>query len=174
MKKCLFVLLAVAFIKPAFSQQQTKWHKPQFVEGVCVTDTTNIFHRLPISMKDSVRKPVWNLSENTAGEFIHFRTSATEINVRYTLTSTNFSMSHMPSTGVSGLDLFAIDVNGNWNWAPGRYHFGDTCSYIFKNLFLFGSQRDSWICTRCNDCPIGYRHQYNHENGEESGDEYCP
>ena len=136
MKKCLFVLLAVAFIKPAFSQQQTKWYQPQFIEGVCVTDTTNIFHRLPISMKDSVRKPVWNLSENTAGEFIHFKTSATEINVRYTLTSTNFSMSHMPSTGVSGLDLFAIDVNGNWNWAPGRYHFGDTCSYIFKNLFL--------------------------------------
>ena len=45
-------------------------------------------------------------------------------------------MPHMPSTGESGLDLFAIDVNGNWNWAPGSYHFGDTCSYTFKNLFL--------------------------------------
>ena len=84
-------------------------------------------------MKDSVRKPVWDLSENTAGEFIHFKTSATEITVRYTLASNNFSMSHMPSTGVSGLDLFAMDVNGNWNWAPGRYHFGDTCFYFFKN-----------------------------------------
>lgn len=135
MKKYLFLLLTVAFIKPVFSQQ-TKWHQPQFVEGVCVDDSTNIFHRLPSSMKDSVRKPVWDLSENTAGEFIHFKTSATEINVRYTLTNNNFSMPHMPSTGVSGLDLFAIDINGNWNWAPGRYHFGDTCSYIFKNLFL--------------------------------------
>ena len=87
-------------------------------------------------MKNKVRSPVWNLSENTAGEFIHFKTAATEINVRYTLASDNFSMPHMPSTGESGLDLFAIDINSNWNWAPGSYHFGDTCSYTFRNLFL--------------------------------------
>ncbi|HXS56685.1 MAG TPA: SGNH/GDSL hydrolase family protein [Hanamia sp.] len=136
MKKYLFLLLAVIFIKQAFSQQQNRWYEPQFVEGVCVPDSANIFHRLPTVMKDSVRKPVWDLSENTAGEFIHFKTSAAEISVKYTLASNNFSMPHMPSTGVSGVDLFALDVNGNWNWAPGRYHFGDTCSYIFKNLFL--------------------------------------
>jgi lysophospholipase L1-like esterase len=136
MKKYLFLLLAASFFKAAFSQQQIRWHQPQFVEGVCVLDSSNIFHRLPISMKDSVRKPVWNLSENTAGEFIHFKTSATEVTVRYTLGSSSFSMPHMPSTGMSGLDLFAIDVNGNWNWSPGYYHFGDTCSYTFKNLVL--------------------------------------
>lgn len=122
--------------KFVFSQQSIKWYQPPFVEGVCVLDTTNIFHRLPIEMKNKVRSPVWNLSENTAGEFIHFKTAATQINVRYTLASDNFSMPHMPSTGVSGLDLFAIDINGNWNWAPGSYHFGDTCSYTFRNLFL--------------------------------------
>jgi len=142
MKKYLFALLAVAFIKPVFSQQQTKWYQPQFVEGVCVLDSSDIFHRLPVSMKDSIRKPVWDLSENTAGEFIHFKTTATEITVRYTLASKNFSMPHMPSTGVSGLDLFAIDVNGNWNWAPARYHFGDTCSYTFRNLFLVKNGTD--------------------------------
>jgi len=56
--------------------------------------------------------------------------------VRYTLSSKNFAMPHMPATGESGVDLFAIDVNGNWNWTPGSYHFGDTCAYTFKNLFL--------------------------------------
>lgn len=122
--------------KFAFSQQPIKWYQPKFVEGICVPDSANIFHRLPSSMKDSVRKPVWNLSENTAGEFIHFKTSATEIEVQYIVAGKNFSMPHMPSTGVSGLDLFAMDVNGNWNWAPGKYHFGDTCSYVFKNLML--------------------------------------
>lgn len=136
MKKYLFLLLAVIFIKQAFSQQHNRWYEPQFVEGVRVPDSANIFHRLPAAMKESVRKPVWDLSENTAGEFIHFKTSATEISVKYTLVSNNFSMPHMPSTGVSGVDLFAMDVNGDWNWAPGRYHFGDTCSYTFKNLFL--------------------------------------
>lgn len=135
MKKFLVFLFLAKFPFAGFSQA-IQWHEPKFVEGVCVLDSCNIFHRLPVSMKDSVRRPVWNLSENTAGEFIHFKTSATEISVRYTLASNNFSMPHMPSTGVSGLDLFAIDVNGNWNWAPGRYHFGDTCSYRFSNLFL--------------------------------------
>ena len=136
MKKYLFLLNLLSFGFSSYSQQKISWHEPAFVEGVCVLDTTNIFHRLPIEMKNKVRSPVWNLSENTAGEFIHFKTTATQINVRYTLASDNFSMPHMPSTGESGLDLFAIDVNGNWNWSPGSYHFGDTCSYTFKNLFL--------------------------------------
>ena len=118
------------------AQQNTKWYEPQFTEGVCRTDTTNIYHRLPVAMKDQVREAVWNLSENTAGEFIHFRTSARNIKVKYTLPGKNFSMPHMPATGMSGLDLFALDKNGKWNWAPGRYSFGDTCTYTFNNLFL--------------------------------------
>ncbi|MDQ2719228.1 MAG: SGNH/GDSL hydrolase family protein [Bacteroidota bacterium] len=136
MRKCLFILIAIIFFKPSFAQQKITWHEPSFVEGVGTLDSTNIFHRLPIEMKDKVRQPVWNLSENTAGEFIHFKTSATEIKVKYTLTGKDFAMSHMPATGVSGLDLYAIDINGNWNWAPGSYHFGDTCTYHFKNLLL--------------------------------------
>ena len=139
MKKYFLVLLIIHFSKQAFPQQKTSWQEPSFVEGVCLLDTTNIFHRLPIGMKDKVRQPVWDLSENTAGEFIHFKTTATEIKVRYTLASKNFSMPHMPATGVSGLDLFAMDSNGNWNWAPGKYSFGDTCTYIFNNLLLAGN-----------------------------------
>jgi len=50
MKKYVILLLTVVFIKPAFSQQQTKWYQPKFVEGVCVLDSSNIFHRLPVSM----------------------------------------------------------------------------------------------------------------------------
>ena len=136
MKKCLFFLSLIILGRVSFAQQKISWHEPQFVEGICVDDTTNIFHRLPIGMKEQVREPVWNLSENTAGEFIHFKTSAREINVRYILSNKNFSMPHMPATGESGLDLFAMDINGAWNWAPGSYHFGDTCTYVFKNLSL--------------------------------------
>ncbi len=137
MKKKDFVFLFfLIFAQVTSAQQEIIWHEPKFVEGVCVEDSTNIFHRLPVAMKDNVRLPVWNLSENTAGEFIHFKTSASEIIVRYVLTSNDFSMPHFPSTGVSGLDLFAIDINGSWNWAPGRYHFGDTCTYVFNHLML--------------------------------------
>lgn len=136
MKKYITLLVILCFNFTSFAQGKIKWYEPEFVEGVCITDPTNIFHRLPIEMKDKVREAVWNLSENTAGEFIHFKTTATEIKVQYTLAGKSFSMPHMPSTGMSGLDLFAIDVHGNWNWAPGKYSFGDTCTFTFSNLFL--------------------------------------
>src|SRR5690242_12072857 len=135
MKLLWFFILVVAFYKPVVAQN-VKWYQPKFAEGICEADPVNIFHRLPARLEDSVRKPVWDLSLNTAGEFIHFKTSASKITVRYTVSSKNFSMPHMPASGVSGLDLFALDRNDKWNWAPGRYHFGDTCSYVFENLNL--------------------------------------
>ena len=139
-KEYLFFWGLMIFGKLTFAQQSFKWHEPQFVEGVCVEDPANIFHRLPAGMKEKVRLPVWNLSENTAGEFIHFKTSARQIKVRYIVANKSFSMPHMPSTGMSGLDLYAKDTNGNWNWARGAYHFGDTCTYVFDNLFLAGKE----------------------------------
>jgi lysophospholipase L1-like esterase len=136
--KYLFFLPLLFLGKLNYAQHHIKWYTPQFVEGVCVEDSSNIFLRLPVSMKEKVRLPVWNLAENTAGELIHFKTSGKKINIRYVVANKNFSMPHMPSTGMSGLDLYAKDVNGNWNWARGSYHFGDTCTYVFDNLFLAG------------------------------------
>ena len=133
MKKLWIYVLFIIGAKPLLAQD-IKWYQPKFISGICQSDSADIFHRLPERLKDSVRNPVWNLSLNTAGEFIHFRTSATTITVRYTLSSPIFEMAHMPSTGVSGLDLYALDENGKWNWAPATFHFGDTCSYLFRNL----------------------------------------
>ncbi|MEO9021511.1 MAG: SGNH/GDSL hydrolase family protein [Ginsengibacter sp.] len=134
MEKYFFFLGILILSEFSFCQPKTSWFQPKFLEGVCVMDTTNIFHRIPIGMKNKVREEVWDLSENTAGEFIHFKTSASKITVRYVLKSKDFSFPHMPATGVSGLDLFALDANGNWNWTAGKYRFDDTCQYVFKNL----------------------------------------
>lgn len=134
--KRFFILSAILWCTLySFAQQSVKWNEPEFVEGVIITDPSNIYNRLPLSMKKEVRPAVWDLSQNTAGEFIHFKTIASKIEVRYTLAGKNLSLPHMPATGVSGVDLFAMDVNGNWNWAPGKYSFGDTCTYLFSNLF---------------------------------------
>ena len=140
---CIFLFLTVSFSISA--QQKLAWHEPSFVEGVCITDTSNIFHRLPVSMKDQVRKAVWDLSENTAGEFIRFTTSATEIKVRYILSNKNFSMPHMPATGVSGLDLFSMGATGIWSWYPGRYSFGDTCTFTFNNFIPVANTNEFYL-----------------------------
>ncbi|MBN9382377.1 MAG: SGNH/GDSL hydrolase family protein [Chitinophagaceae bacterium] len=108
------------------------------VQGV---DTNNFYGRLPLRAKNMVRPAVWNLSRNCAGEYIDCKTSATTIIIRYTVTG-NLSLPHMPSTGVSGTDLYARDVNGGWKWARGVYHFGDTIEYRFDNLSLSAKEEE--------------------------------
>lgn len=88
-----------------------------------------------------VRPAVWDLGRNSAGEYISFKTSATSLVVRYKVTG-SMAMPHMPSTGVSGVDLYARDVNGVWQWARGIYHFGDTIEYRFDNLSLSAKEEE--------------------------------
>src|SRR5690606_17180442 len=91
------------------------------------------YDRLPADMEAKVRKPVWNLSKDNAGQYIEFRTEATEVVVRYQVTK-RLEMPHMPATGVSGVDLYAKNGDGEWEWAPGKYQFQDTISYTFTTL----------------------------------------
>lgn len=43
-------------------------------------------------------------------------------------------MPHMPATGVSGIDLYATDNNGQERWCVGRYVMQDTITYDFSGL----------------------------------------
>ncbi|MCC7523726.1 MAG: SGNH/GDSL hydrolase family protein [Chitinophagaceae bacterium] len=98
-------------------------------------EVKNFYDRLPAKAEQMVRQAVWDLSRNSAGLYIKFKSNSDQIVVRYGTTSKgDFAMPHMPATGVSGVDLFAIDHSGRWVWAPGRYQFGDTITYTFSNL----------------------------------------
>lgn len=93
------------------------------------------YDRLPARAQSLVRAPLWNLSKNAAGLSIRFKTGANSITVRYKVSGSQ-AMPHMPATGVSGVDLYARDVHGNWRWARGSFSFGDTIVYRFNNLSL--------------------------------------
>jgi len=118
--------------------QKLKWQDPLeqkvlVVQGKLPTMTTNSFQRLPDDIEQEVRPPVWSLSRQNAGLYIEFVTNAEAITIRYQV-SEPVDMPHMPATGVSGLDLYAKNINGSWDWAAGSYRFGDTISYRFNNL----------------------------------------
>jgi len=66
------------------------------------------FGRLPQSLKGVVRDPVWHLGENSAGVYVDFKTDASSIQVRYKVKGA-LNMPHMPTTGVSGVDLYMLD-----------------------------------------------------------------
>ena len=91
------------------------------------------FSRLPEKAKHIVRKPVWDLAQQSAGLSVRFLTNSGQIVVRYKV-SGNLNMYHMPSSGVSGLDLYAKDSLGNWMWKNGHYSFQDTITCNFSPI----------------------------------------
>lgn len=99
-------------------QANTQWHDVQEwgIEGRAFDDTEKYFDRLPKRAKGVVRDAVWNLSRHSSGMMVRFRTDATTIHTDHVVTSANLAMPHMPATGVSGLDLYAKDDDGQWKW----------------------------------------------------------
>lgn len=96
-------------------------------------EVANPYDRLPTRAEKTVRPSVWSLSRNAAGLMIRFRSNAERIVVRYQVAG-SLNMPHMPSTGVSGVDLYAKDSDGKWLWSNARYSFGDTIVYQFSGL----------------------------------------
>jgi hypothetical protein len=94
------------------------WHdvRKLTIEGQAYSDTKAPFDRLPAKAEKLVRPAVWNLSRHSAGLCVRFRSDATTIQARWTLTSKSLAMPHMPATGVSGLDLYVRDGKGQWRW----------------------------------------------------------
>lgn len=94
------------------------WYDIQLlpIEGQGWSETKAVYDRLPAKAEPKVRSAVWNLSRHSAGIAVRFTTDATEIAVRWTLTSPNLAMPHMAATGVSGVDLYVRDDEGRWRW----------------------------------------------------------
>lgn len=92
----------------------TKWG----VEGRAWTDLPRKrwFQRLPDAAEEKVTKPVWGLSQDSAGMMVRFKTDAETIWAHFALRSEKLSAPHMPATGASGVDLYARDDKGKWRW----------------------------------------------------------
>jgi lysophospholipase L1-like esterase len=109
--------------------------KNQFpvIEGQASKEVMNPYDRLPAGAEKTVREDVWNLSHNSAGLMLRFKSNADQIIVRYKVTGEQ-AMPHMPATGVSGIDLYAVSTDGKWLWCAGKYSMGDTIEYRFTGL----------------------------------------
>lgn len=92
------------------------------------------YDRLPASHKEKVREAVWNLSKNSAGISIRFHTNSTRIAARWTLLNDN-SMNHMADSGIKGVDLYAKNDNGDWQYVnTGRPTNKANESILIKNM----------------------------------------
>ena len=110
--------LVLSFLCAAPAPAELRWQEvgPEWLEGLGWHEKEGGFRRLPPRARKAVRPAVWNLAGHSAGLALRFRSDATEIHVRYRLSSANLAMNHMPATGVSGLDLYGAGTDGRWHW----------------------------------------------------------
>lgn len=142
MKKLLLnILFACSLLSLS---AQTKWMNPleqgeNTVHGRWWnSELKDSYHRLPPRAESKVRPAVWRLSRQSAGLSVCFHTNSPSIRVRYKVGG-GLNMFHMPTTGVSGVDLYATDANGQLRWCASRFNlsFKDTINYEFKDLTYF-------------------------------------
>jgi hypothetical protein len=93
------------------------WHDARALtlEGRGWSDAPGPYDRLPPRAEGRVHELDWRFAKHSAGMVVRFITDATEIGARWILKSTDVAMAHMPSTGVSGLDLY-VRAGERWSW----------------------------------------------------------
>ena len=116
MKRHIIILLITFLCLPEYLEAQLKYYDAaEFpLYGKATKNTENRYERLPDSLKHVSRKPVWNLSRNSAGLSIRFCSNSTTIATKWENLNNNL-MNHMTPTGTKGLDLYTW-VDGAWRF----------------------------------------------------------
>ena len=132
----LLLVLASSLVLPAAGQGtagELRWtHAANLtVGGRGFNGTEAFWNRLPKEAglpSAGINRGVYGLSKDSAGMSVRFSTNSPTVGVQYTLISSAIDMWHMPSTGVSGADLYVFDPTaapsaaaagaaaGSWRW----------------------------------------------------------
>lgn len=134
---CWILLLCIPSLSFAQASKNVSYFGQDFfrLEGTEIPDSLkeNRYDRLPLSYKDLVREPVWNLSKASAGLSIRFLSNSTSISVKWTVLNNN-TMNHMAETGIKGIDLY-FNNKGKWQYLDTARPQGvDSESVIISNM----------------------------------------
>ena len=123
MRKYILISILSSLFLPAISQKDEGnndyifYGRDSFIiEGTVFPDSVkeSPYDRLPVTYKEKVREPVWNLSRCSAGISVRFLSNSTSITLRWTLILDR-SMNHMAATGIKGIDLY-VKNDGRWRY----------------------------------------------------------
>jgi hypothetical protein len=113
MKKFKLLFAALLFVFICAAQQPIKFHT---IQGLTILGrpfpTQTTYRRFPDSLQSLLRKPVWQLSNNSTGIAIYFESNSTQISAKWK-TGASVQFPHVAATLVKGVDLYAMD-NNQW------------------------------------------------------------
>ena len=84
------------------------------LEGKCFTNTTDFYDRLPSNVTIKVNAGVRGMKSHSTGMQFRFRTDSKSLDFKWVPYNRKLEMDHMPSTGVSGIDVYRQTANGKW------------------------------------------------------------
>jgi len=97
-----------------------EWHdvKTWGVEGRAWPEMERLrwFDRFPAAAQSQVTPKVWDLSRDSAGMMVRFKTDAKSIWAHYVLRSDHLANTNMTAIGTSGIDLYGRDDHGKLRW----------------------------------------------------------
>ncbi len=131
----LFFLLLFPAVAFSVSADSLKYYDASDfpVIGKGFEDTPGRYYRLPAALEGKTRPPVWNLSKNSSGLAIRFRTNSTVIAAKWEV-ERDVVMNHFTPTGIKGLDLYCLN-DGKWQFVnSGRPSGKKTTSVIVQNM----------------------------------------
>jgi lysophospholipase L1-like esterase len=135
--KHMIMLVCLTFSVTAFSQK-TEEMKFVNVDNLMLTgqgfaESYVKYGRLPADMEKDFRPALHDLGTNSAGLAVRFSSNSAAIAVRWTVRNDK-TMNHMPSTGIKGIDLYALDGR-RWRYAGTARPTGKTsAAMLVRNM----------------------------------------
>ena len=105
--------------KNAVITNGVKWIDGKYlpIEGRAFSDTDHYYDRLPANVTTNVNGGVRSMKHHTSGMLFRFRTDSRKLSIKWVPYAAGLSMDHMPSTGVSGIDVYRFDEKaGAWRY----------------------------------------------------------
>ena len=134
------------------------------IEGRAFDDVEHYYARLLANVTTNVNGGVRDMKHHTTGMQFRFATDSRKLVFKWVPYSTRLSMDHMPSTGVSGIDVYRFDdVRGKWlyvktgriskpggaslelDWTPGTPCLVNLPLYNGIKEFLLGIETNSAV-----------------------------
>ena len=106
--------------KNAVVTNGVKWIDGRYLplEGRAFDDVEHYYDRLPSNVTTKVNGGVRSMKHHTSGMLFRFKTDSKKLHFKWVPYNANLAMDHMPSTGVSGIDIYRFDAEkGMWRYA---------------------------------------------------------